>query len=151
MPALGERACDIPVLVQHKLAQLGGHSPSRTMSFSPAAMEQLMAAPWPGNVRQLFNVVEHCVAMSPSPLIGPHLVEDALEEWTYEGGEQRPAGKVESLEEARESFMRNYLVKLLQLTNGNVSRAARMAKRNRTDFYKLLNRHHIDWSRYKAS
>lgn len=151
MPALGERSCDIPVLVQHKLTQLAAEQRSDAMSFSPVAMERLMAAPWPGNVRQLFNVVEHCVAMSPSPVIGPRMVDEALEEWADDRARAPASSRVESLEEAREGFVRDYLVKLLQLTNGNVSRAARIAKRNRTDFYKLLNRHHIDWSRYKAS
>ncbi len=151
MPALGERSCDIPVLAQHKLAQLAREATRAPMSFSPAAMERLMVAPWPGNVRQLFNVVEHCVAMSASPVIGPRLVEDALEEWSTEMRVSAPAPRVESLQEARDGFMRDYLIKLLQLTNGNVSRAARIAKRNRTDFYKLLNRHHIDWKPYKAT
>ena len=54
-----------------------------------------------------------------------------------------------SFDEARDEFTRNYLVQLLQITQGNVSQAARMAKRNRTDFYKLLAKHGIEPEEFK--
>jgi two-component system response regulator GlrR len=53
------------------------------------------------------------------------------------------AKELPSFSEARDEFTRNYLVQLLQITGGNVSQAARLAKRNRTDFYKLLGRHQL--------
>ena len=49
-----------------------------------------------------------------------------------------------SFEEARRRFEREYLAQVLKITNGNVTQAARLAKRNRTEFYKLLQRHHLD-------
>ncbi len=49
-----------------------------------------------------------------------------------------------SLNEAREHFERDYLTRLLQMTEGNVTQAARLARRNRTEFYKLLGRYHLD-------
>ena len=58
-------------------------------------------------------------------------------------------GGLPSFAEARDEFMRNYLVQLLTMTGGNVSQAARLAKRNRTDFYKLLNRHHLNPDQFK--
>ena len=57
-------------------------------------------------------------------------------------GEQ--ANALPSFSEARDEFTRNYLSQLLQITGGNVSQAARLAKRNRTDFYKLLGRHQLN-------
>ena len=54
-----------------------------------------------------------------------------------------------SFEEARKQFERDYLVRLLKITAGNVTQAAKLAKRNRTEFYKLLQRHQLDFTLYK--
>lgn len=56
-----------------------------------------------------------------------------------------------SFQEARNQFEKNYLVRLLTITKGNVSDAAKFAKRNRTEFYRLLNRHHIKPAEFKES
>ena len=53
-------------------------------------------------------------------------------------------GEIPAFAEARNQFEREYLTQLLQITHGNVTRAARIAKRNRTEFYKLLNKHHLE-------
>ena len=109
-------------------------------AFSSDAMKRLMAAKWPGNVRQLVNVIEQCVALTSSPVIGDALVEQALE------GENTA---LPTFVEARNQFELNYLRKLLQITKGNVTHAARMAGRNRTEFYKLLSRHELDANDFK--
>jgi two-component system response regulator GlrR len=57
--------------------------------------------------------------------------------------------QVSTFDEAREEFMRNYLIQLLQITRGNVTHAARLAGRNRTDFYKLLARHGLQSEEFK--
>ena len=59
-------------------------------------------------------------------------------------------GKLPSFSEARDEFTRNYLSQILQITSGNVSQAARLAKRNRTDFYKLLARHDLNPDAFKV-
>jgi two-component system response regulator GlrR len=135
LPPLAKRREDIPLLANHFLVQVRERTSRNIKGFSQEAMELLVAAPWPGNVRQLQNVVEQAVALSTSSLISEKLVQKALR------------GKSEgvlSLAEAQKRFEREYLVKLLQITEGNVSQAARLAQRNRTDFYKLLNRFHIE-------
>jgi two-component system response regulator GlrR len=109
-------------------------------SFSTDAMKRLVAASWPGNVRQLVNVIEQCVALSSAPVIGEALVEQALV------GENTA---LPTFVEARNQFELNYLRKLLQMTKGNVTHAARLAGRNRTEFYKLLSRHELDASDFK--
>jgi two-component system response regulator GlrR len=103
-------------------------------------MELLVTADWPGNVRQLANIVEQNVALSPAPVISVRLVEKGL-------GEN--AGRLPSLAEARDEFVRSYLVQLLQTTGGNVSQASRLAQRNRTEFYKLLSRYDINPHTFK--
>ncbi|MDX1430985.1 MAG: sigma 54-interacting transcriptional regulator [Gammaproteobacteria bacterium] len=140
VPSLGERREDIPALVAHKLARLARDGGTQKR-FSPSAMELLMAAEWPGNVRQLFNLVEKTVALAPGQVIGVRQVRSAL-------GDQ--AAEVRPFAEAREEFTRNYLVELLRLSGGNVSKAARLAQRNRTDFYRLLSRHRIDAANFKG-
>ena len=100
-----------------------------------------MVAEWPGNVRQLFNLVEKTAALSASPVISVRQVKRAL-------GDQSAA--MQPFAEAREEFTRSYLIELMQLSQGNVSKAARMAKRNRTDFYRLLSKHRLDAADFKA-
>lgn len=140
IPPLSERAEDIPLLANHLLRQSADRHKPFVRAFSSDAMKRLMAAKWPGNVRQLVNVIEQCVALTSSPVIGDALVEQALE------GENTA---LPTFAEARNQFELNYLRKLLQITRGNVTHAARMAGRNRTEFYKLLSRHELDANDFK--
>ncbi|MCQ4096167.1 two-component system response regulator GlrR [Erwinia persicina] len=140
IPALHERAEDIPLLANHLLKQSAERHKPFVRSFSTDAMRRLMAAAWPGNVRQLVNVIEQCVALTSAPVIGEALVEQAL------AGENTA---LPTFAEARNQFELNYLRKLLQMTRGNVTNAARLAGRNRTEFYKLLSRHELDAADFK--
>lgn len=140
IPPLSERTEDIPLLANHLLRQSADRHKPFVRAFSSDAMKRLMAANWPGNVRQLVNVIEQCVALTSSPVIGDALVEQALE------GENTA---LPTFVEARNHFELNYLRKLLQITRGNVTHAARMAGRNRTEFYKLLSRHELDANDFK--
>lgn len=136
LPALAERREDIPLLVNHflcALRQRAEHCIAET--FSHEAMEVLMTAPWPGNIRQLLNVVEQVAVLTTTPVISSSLVLKALRGKT---------GEMVPLAEAQSQFERDYLVRILQMTQGNVTRAARLARRNRTEFYKLLNRHQLE-------
>lgn len=140
IPPLSERTEDIPLLANHLLRQSADRHKPFVRAFSSDAMKRLMAAKWPGNVRQLVNVIEQCVALTSSPVIGDALVDQALE------GENTA---LPTFVEARNQFELNYLRKLLQITKGNVTHAARMAGRNRTEFYKLLSRHELDANDFK--
>ncbi len=140
MPPLNRRREDIPLLVAHFLAAIALESGTRKI-YAPEAVELLATSDWPGNVRQLQNVVRQNVAMAQTPIIPVELVEQSL------GGTQ---GKLPSFDEARDEFTRSYLSQILQITGGNVSQAARLAKRNRTDFYKLLGRHQLVPDDFKA-
>ncbi|PLO31375.1 two-component system response regulator GlrR, partial [Klebsiella pneumoniae] len=79
IPPLSERTEDIPLLANHLLRQSADRHKPFVRAFSSDAMKRLMAAKWPGNVRQLVNVIEQCVALTSSPVIGDALVEQALE------------------------------------------------------------------------
>jgi two-component system response regulator GlrR len=133
MPPLNRRREDIPVLVAHFLSSIAQESGTRKI-YAPEAVELLATSDWPGNIRQLHNVVRQNFSLSQTPIIPVELVQQSL------GGGQ---GKLPSFDEARDEFTRSYLSQILQVTGGNVSQAARLAKRNRTDFYKLLGRHQL--------
>jgi two-component system response regulator GlrR len=140
LPSLNDRREDIPLLVAHFLEELAGESGQDRKVYAPEAVEMLVAAEWPGNIRQLYNVVRQNAALSRTPVISAEQVKSAL-------GEH--GGKLASFAEARDEFIRNYLSQILQITGGNVTQAARLAKRNRTDFYKLLNRHNLEPEAFK--
>ena len=142
LPALSERREDIPLLASHFLTSVCEQSGREIKHFAPDAMEVLVAAPWPGNVRQLLNVVEQCVVLSTFAMIPASLVQRAL---------RSKAGEILSLAEARDRFERDYLIQLLQITEGRVTQAARIAQRNRTEFYKLLNRHDLQPELFRST
>ena len=133
MPPLTRRREDIPLLIAHFLAQIATETGNRRI-YAPEALELLATTEWPGNVRQLQNVVRQTAAVAQTPIMPVELVQQAL------GG---APGRLPSFDEARDEFTRSYLSQILQVTGGNVSQAARLAKRNRTDFYKLLGRHQL--------
>ena len=139
IPPLSRRREDIPMLVAHFLAQIARESGVRKI-YAPEAVELLATADWPGNIRQLQNVVRQNVALSQTPIIPVELVQQSL------GGSP---GRLPSFDEARDEFTRSYLSQILQITGGNVSQAARLARRNRTDFYKLLARHQLTPEEFK--
>lgn len=141
LPGLAERREDIPLLATHFLRQLAGRDKKPVRNFSPDAMETLVNAPWPGNVRQLLNVVEQSVALSTTEVVPQTLVQQALRD---------DAQRLVSLDEARRAFEHDYLVRLLKTTGGNVTQAARFAQRNRTEFYKLLQRHNLTPALFKS-
>jgi len=139
IPPLARHREDIPLLVAHFLAQIARESGVRKI-YAPEAVELLATADWPGNIRQLQNVVRQNVALSQTPIIPVELVQQSL------GGSP---GRLPSFDEARDEFTRSYLSQILQITGGNVSQAARLARRNRTDFYKLLARHQLTPEEFK--
>ena len=141
IPALSARREDIPLLANNFLSALNEKYRKKLNGFAPEAMELLISAPWPGNVRQLQNIVEQTVVLSTTPLIPASLVQKAL---------QDDIGGIVPFETARKNFEREYLVRLLKATNGSVTQAARLAQRNRTEFYKLLQRHELTPALFKS-
>jgi two-component system response regulator GlrR len=141
LPPLSERREDIPLLCAHFVEQLAARYSKPARTFAPDAMELLVNASWPGNVRQLLNVIEQTVALSTSHVVPASLVQQALRDDNT---------VMVSLDEARRAFEHDYLVRLLRATEGNVTQAARMAQRNRTEFYKLLQRHNLTPALFKA-
>ena len=140
LPALDERPEDIALLADTFLKRLAPRYGRDKAAFTPEALELLVKAKWPGNVRQLFNVVEQSIALCPTEIIPQTFVHQAIQVEMHE---------MTSFEDARKRFERDYLTRILKLTRGSVTQAARLARRNRTEFYKLLQRHGIEAAVFK--
>jgi two-component system response regulator GlrR len=132
VPPLRERRDDIPVLAQHFLKESAARMNKQIRGFQREAIQKLTVYSWPGNVRELENVIEKAVVMATQDMI----TADSMPTLVTTG-----EGQFKPLTEAKEEFEQNYLRELLQLTGGNISRAAQMAGRYRADFYKLLKKY----------
>ncbi|MEQ8289159.1 MAG: sigma-54 dependent transcriptional regulator [Gammaproteobacteria bacterium] len=135
IPDLMDRPDDIPALVDHFLERFARQNKTEKKSFSADSMKYLGKMTWPGNVRQLINVVELCATLSKSKTIALGLVKKAIQEKPVE---------IQTLKEAKQDFEKKYLISVMRISHGQVANAARIAGRNRTEFYKLLNQYNID-------
>jgi two-component system, NtrC family, response regulator GlrR len=140
LPPLADRREDIALLASHFLKTISARYRKPVPTIAPDAMAAMVAAPWPGNVRQLENLLEQAVALSTTNVIPLSLIRSGLDD------AQAP---LVSFETARKSFERDYLVRILKLTAGNAAQAAQLAGRNRTEFYKLLQRHNLEPGMFK--
>ena len=143
LPPLRERPEDIPLLAHHFVQAFSQEFQKPMQGLTPEAMQLLMQYKWPGNVRELSNVIQRAVVLAPTGLIAPDLILLGSEPT------QNAALELQSLKEAREDFERAYLVQVLTATRGNVSQAAALSGRYRTDFYKLLHKHALDPRAFK--
>jgi two-component system, NtrC family, response regulator GlrR len=139
-PPIGRRREDIPQLVTHFLDQ--ATAPGTKRKITAEAVQLLSAAEWPGNERQLFDVVRQDLARSKGSALTREMPGSSISE---------AAGEIPSYDEAREQFTRAYLEENLARTAGNVSLAARIAKRTRPDFYRLLARYRLRPSDFKRT
>ena len=141
LPSLAERREDIPLLAAHFLRKIATRYRKPVPILAPDALAAIVSAPWPGNVRQLENLLEQAVALSTTHVIPLSLIRHSLDD---------SAAPLVSFESARKTFERDYLVRILKLTAGNAAQAAQMAGRNRTEFYKLLQRHSLEPGMFKT-
>ena len=139
MPSLAKRREDIPLLVSRFLDEVANEFGQDRKNLSPEAQELVAATRWPGNVRELRQVIREVAAMTTGPIIPAELIRQSIGH----------TSTLPSFDEARDEFTRTYLIQLLRISEGNVSQAARLAKRNRTDFYKLMTRHSISPDDFK--
>ena len=144
LPLLRERRADIPQLAVHFLRAAARQWQKSAPSLAPSALKKLLAHDWPGNVRELKNVMERAVLMSGGSALGAHDID-------LDGGasvaEVLPVGD-ESFRAAKarvvENFERAYIEHLLSSNGGNVTHAARAAKKNRRAFFELMRKYKIE-------
>jgi two-component system response regulator GlrR len=140
LPPLRDRKDDIPVLVSHFLKKFSEQMNKKIKGLTPSAMQRLMLHHWPGNVRELENTIEYAAVMAEQDVITEELIPLGK-------GTQEEA--ILPLKEARENFEKRYLIRLLELTRGNVTNAAALAGKYRADFYNLLKKYDINPSNFK--
>jgi two-component system, NtrC family, response regulator GlrR len=141
LPPLRERKEDIPPLVDHFLKKFQQQMKREIEGLTPGAMQRLMLHDWPGNVRELENTVEYAVAMTQQDWI--------TEDWILQTKIVQPPEPLKPLKESKDDFEKNYLIHLLQICEGNVSRASKLAGKYRADFYDLLKKHDLRVEKFK--
>ncbi len=148
LPPLRERGDDISLLAQHFLLTFSRRYGRKEMRLSAAAADAITRHAWPGNVRELVHAMERAVVMADTDTIeAGHIFPVGVSEQP-----KRPAPPSEEIlpmKEARALWERDYLVRLLRSTRGNVSAAARQAGKYRADLYTLLRRHQLDPRSFK--
>jgi two-component system response regulator GlrR len=141
LPPLRERKEDIPPLVEHFLKKFRQQMKREIEGLTPGAMQRLMLHDWPGNVRELENTIEYAVAMTQQEWI--------TEDWILQTKIVQPPEPLKPLKESKDDFEKNYLIHLLQICEGNVSRASQLAGKYRADFYDLLKKHDLKVEKFK--
>jgi len=141
LPPLRERKEDIPPLVEYFLKKFNLQMKKEVEGLTAAAMQRLMLHDWPGNVRELENTIEYAVAMTQQTWI--------QEDWILQTRTLQAPEPLKSLKESKEAFEKTYLVNLLQISEGNISRAAKLAGKYRADFYDLLKKHGLKTEKFK--
>jgi len=136
LPALRERKGDIPLLAEYCLRKITKDNNKEIKGFSRGVLQKLMLYSWPGNVRELENTIECAVAMTTQDVITEDLILPTQQ--TTDGDRLKPLG------EAKKGFERNYVIQLMELTQGNISRAAKLAGKYRADFYDLLKKYNLN-------
>ncbi len=134
LPPLRERKEDVPPLAEHFLKETSRRMKKDIKGISVTAMQRLMLYDWPGNVRELENTIERAVALTRHDVIGEEIILPAKD---------LPGEQLKPLKEAVDEFKRGYVMRLLQLTKGNVSKAAELAGKYRADFYNLVKKHKL--------
>jgi len=135
MPPLRERKEDIPLLAAHFLREFGEQYGRRTRQISEEAIEVLGRYSWPGNVRELRNVIERMLIMNPTA----HIFERKhLPPLVYRESSRRAGAEFSTLHEARAAYERDFILKKLEESNGNVTRAAELLGLERSHLYRKM-------------
>jgi two-component system, NtrC family, response regulator GlrR len=146
LPPLRERREDVPLLARYFLRVFSERFKRPTLGFSPGGLAKLLAHDWPGNVRELQHVIERAVLLASCTILDSDDIDIR--------GHCESVALVESFGEAKartvQKFERNFIERLLLAHDGNVSHAARKAKKNRRAFFQLIRKHGIDPSHFRA-
>ena len=154
MPSLVEIREDIPLLANHFLQKARLELDSSEKEFSQKALETLLEHSWPGNIRELQNVIRRAVLFCPGAVIeSQHLMIESSLPTPDLGLSAKTDKEITPYKEAKEncldSFTRQYVCTLLKKSNGNVSLAARMSHLTRAALQKIMRRYAIDGNKFR--
>ncbi len=139
LPSLKERREDIPLLAHHFLNKFSVEFERKIRGFSTEAIQCLMMYDWPGNVRELEHVIERAVLLCDQEIVQTHFI---LLPQKAAPAPKKSFQQIKS--EVITQFERNYIYSMLLAHDGNISKAARAAQKNRRAFWGLINKHKID-------
>ena len=144
LPPLRERLEDIPLLARHFLEKYSREMNQEVPDLQADALRMMMAYGWPGNVRELEHSIERAAVLCEGPMIRASDLILALPS----------EAPVQSLQEAKANeiarFEKSYVQGLLRVCCGNISKAARLAQKNRRAFFQLIQKHHIDVESFRS-
>ena len=141
LPPLRERKEDIPLLAEYFLKKFSEQMKKEVKGLTSQAMQKLMIHDWPGNVRELENTIEYAVVMTQQDIINEDFVLQSKGNISKE--------PLKPLKEARDTYEKGYLIHLLEICEGNVSKASKLAGKYRADFYDLLKKHNLKSEDFK--
>lgn len=148
VPPLRERREDIPLLANYFLKKYSREMKKNVSAISDSAMEILVNYDYPGNVRELQNIIERCVILSKGGIITPDLLPENLKSGKRDIDDFNIPIVSENLAEARrkviEAFEKKFLIELLKKNRGNVSLSAKSAGVTRQNLTYLLKKYNID-------
>jgi two-component system nitrogen regulation response regulator NtrX len=138
VPPLRERAEDIPMLVDHFVADFAIEYGRRARTLEAGAMARLQSHRWPGNVRELRNVIERVVIMAPGDVITERDLAFLAGSTIAGPAADDTAAPAVPLYTARDQFEREYILKQLSLQQGNISRTAEVLGVERSNLYRKM-------------
>jgi two-component system response regulator GlrR len=134
LPSLRERKADIPLLAAHFITLFSHGLDKKIEGITDRAIRLLMDYRWPGNIRELENKIKQAMILSHGPLIDSGDLDLKKEPKTK---------TLFSFNEAKRAFEKQYIIDVLELANGNVAEAARVAKKDRKDFYEVMKKYGV--------
>ena len=149
VPSLSERREDIPLLVDYFIRKFNDRYQRSVSSPAMDVRHRLMNHDWPGNIRELQNCIERAVVMSNDGHL--HLEDVFLPKIPRKdsGDHQNSASMPLSYATAKQSFEKGFLQRILTTAGGNISEAARISGRFRSDIYRLMEKYKIHQDDYK--
>ncbi len=150
LPPLKERKEDIPLLAHHFISKYNPTSQIKIKEISNQVLNCLMDYHWPGNIRELENLIHRIMSLSDHDTIEIDDLPDHLREYQYESGQEIFDESLLGLSyhKAKKKWMERfnieYFSKLLEKYNGNISQAARKSGISRKTFYRMLHEYKID-------
>ncbi|MBI5603741.1 MAG: sigma-54-dependent Fis family transcriptional regulator [Deltaproteobacteria bacterium] len=144
LPPLRDRKEDIPLLAEHFRKKFAQQMHKEVKGLAPLAMQKMMLYDWPGNVRELENAIEYALAMTQQDIISEELILQQTKGVAS-------STTLQPLKEARNAYEKSYLIHLLSICKGNITKAAKLAGKYRADFYDLLKKHNLKIEDFKKS
>jgi two-component system, NtrC family, response regulator GlrR len=142
LPPLKQRKDDIPLLARFFLNKYNKLASKNIKDFSSSVLQEMILYDWPGNVRELENTIEAAVAMASKNII--------TEDYIFHSTHFKNPGFT-PLKEAKEEFEKNYLIHLIKLTHGNISKAAELSGKYRADLYELLKKYGLKPTEFRKN